>query len=111
MASVRDPGFLRDISPENRSLSQITKIPAPLSKASQSYEIFLCSQSSRQYLIEEFLTTSPNREIAFSDGISVNEMRQFRTIPHRPIIGQTEVWVPRQQSRFRDIHLDKDMPF
>ena len=64
-----------------------------------------------QYLLEEFLTTSPNREIAFSDGISVNEMRQFRTIPHRPIIGQTEVWVPRQQSRFRDIHLDKDMPF
>ena len=46
-----------------------------------------------QYLLEEFLTTSPNREIAFSDGISVNEMRQFRTILRRPIIGQTEVGI------------------
>ena len=92
MASGQDPGFLRDISPENRSLSQITKIPAPLSKASQSYEIFLCSQSSMQYLLEEFLTTSPNREIAFSDGISVNEMRQFRTIPSRPLPGKQK-WV------------------
>ena len=45
-----------------------------------------------QYLLEEFLTTSPNREIAFSDGISVNKMRQFRTILRHPLSGKQK-WV------------------
>ena len=45
-----------------------------------------------QYLLEEFLTTSPNREIAFSDGISVNEMRKLRKNPRRPLSGKQK-WV------------------
>ena len=45
-----------------------------------------------QYLLEEFLTTSPNREIAFSDGISVNEMRKIRKNLRRPLSGKQK-WV------------------
>ena len=45
-----------------------------------------------QYLLEEFLTTYPNREIAFSDDISVNEMRQFRIILRHTLSGKQK-WV------------------